>query len=253
MISGQNLELFHRFYSRIDISIQLTNQIRQHLIINIPISGECTTALDVAGEGRDEVRVLDQLGHKIGDSGLLEDCLDADVVPFRGVERQELITWRTGIPVDNFLRHAVQWNNHCARILLDGLCRDVLGHRHGILHCTERRRCLSVLLNTGHRSDLSCSASVHHQGCFLHHYPIFAFLASVRKNALFTDDLLLNATLVRESACFTDSHHAPLYLRFILVLFYFPRSSFDLITSLTKARHWVSSEKRVYSLFLWAL
>lgn len=39
---------------------------------------------------------------------------------------------------------------------------------------------------------------------FLHHYPIWAFLASVRKNALFTDDLLLNATLVRESACFTD-------------------------------------------------
>lgn len=67
-----------------------------------------------------------QLGHKIGDFRLFEDCLDADVVHFRGVERQELITWKTGIPVDNFLRHAVQWNNHCARILLDGLCRDVL-------------------------------------------------------------------------------------------------------------------------------
>ena len=107
-------------------SIQLIHQIRQHFIINIPIPGERTTALDVAGEGRDEVRVLDQFGHQVCDSGLLEDCLDADVVPFRGVERQELITWKTGIPVDNFLRHAVQWNNHYARILLDGLCRDVL-------------------------------------------------------------------------------------------------------------------------------
>ena len=37
-----------------------------------------------------------QLGHKVCDSSLLEDCLDADVIPFRGVERQELITQDDG-------------------------------------------------------------------------------------------------------------------------------------------------------------
>lgn len=51
-----------------------------------------------------------QLGHKVCDSSLLEDCLNADVIPFRVVETQELITRKAGIPVDNFLRHAVQWN-----------------------------------------------------------------------------------------------------------------------------------------------
>ena len=111
----------------------------------------------MTSEGRDEVRVLDQLvdvadegaashvaagdlvdrnlhlrpghcvefGDKVCDPCLLEDCLDADVIPFRGVERQELAIRKTGIPVDDFLRHAVERNDHGARILLNGLRRDV--------------------------------------------------------------------------------------------------------------------------------
>ena len=37
--------------------IQLTNQIRQHIIINIPIPGECSATLLVPGQLTDYVRI----------------------------------------------------------------------------------------------------------------------------------------------------------------------------------------------------
>ncbi len=77
--------------------LQNLDKIALHIYIDVAVAIEGATAFGVAGESGYEVRILDQPGHKIGDSSFLEECLDADVIHFRGVEKQELITRKAGI------------------------------------------------------------------------------------------------------------------------------------------------------------
>ena len=112
----------------------------------------------MAGEGGDEVRILDQLvdvaydgttghvaagdlidrnlhlrsghcvklSHKISDPCLLKDSLDADVVAFRGIERKELISRKVSLSVNNLLRYSIQRYHHSTDIFLDSLRRNIL-------------------------------------------------------------------------------------------------------------------------------
>ena len=61
-------------------SIQLTHQIRQHIIINIPIPGECTAAFLVPGQLTDYVRVRSFLVEVAdeGATGEVAACLGID-------------------------------------------------------------------------------------------------------------------------------------------------------------------------------
>ena len=67
-----------------------------------------------------------ELSHEVSDFSLLEDGLDADVVALRRIERKQLVTWKTCIPVDDLSCYGIKRNNHCACIPLDGLCWDIL-------------------------------------------------------------------------------------------------------------------------------